>query len=65
MILVGTDAIANLIRSDKVFQIESAMQTGIQEGMHTLNMNLRELIDKGVITQEMALKRSNNPKALL
>ena len=64
-ILVGTDAIANLIRSDKVFQIESAMQTGIQEGMHTLNMNLRELIDKGVITQEMALKRSNHPKALL
>ena len=64
-ILVGTDAIANLIRSDKVFQIDSALQTGVQEGMHTLNMNLKELIDKGMITQEMALKRSNNPKALL
>ncbi|MDD6071739.1 MAG: type IV pilus twitching motility protein PilT [Clostridiales bacterium] len=64
-ILVGTDAIANLIRSDKVFQIDSALQTGIKEGMHTLNMNLRELIDQGLITQEMALKRSNNPKALL
>ena len=64
-ILVGTDAIANLIRSDKVFQIDSALQTGIKEGMHTLNMNLRELIDQGIITQEMALKRSNNPKALL
>lgn len=64
-ILVGTDAIANLIRSDKVFQIDSALQTGIKEGMHTLNMNLRELMDKGLITQEMALKRSNNPKALM
>lgn len=64
-IMVGTDAIANLIRTDKVYQIDSTMQTGMKDGMHTLNMNLRELIQKGMITQEMALKRSNNPKALL
>ncbi len=63
-ILVCTDAIANMIRSDKVYQIDSALQTGVKEGMHTLNMNLKELISKGVITKEMALKRSNNPKEL-
>lgn len=63
-IMVGTDAIANLIRTDKVYQIDSTMQTGMKDGMHTLNMNLRELIQKGMITQEMALKRSNNPKGL-
>ena len=64
-ILVGTDAISNLIRSDKVFQIDSTMQTGMKDGMHTLNMNLKELIQSGVITKEMAMKRSNNPKELM
>lgn len=64
-ILVGTDAICNLIRSDKVYQMESSMQTGVKDGMHTLNMNLKELIQKGIITKEMALKRSNNPKGLM
>lgn len=63
-ILVGTDAVCNLIRSDKVFQIDSSMQTGVKEGMHTLNMNLKELVQRGMITKEMALKRSNNPKGL-
>lgn len=64
-IMVGTDAIANLIRTDKVYQIDSTMQTGMRDGMHTLNMNLKELIQKGLITQEMAIKRSNNPKGLM
>jgi twitching motility protein PilT len=64
-ILVGTDAINNLIRSGKTFQIESSMQTGQKEGMHTLNMDLKQLISKGVITKEMAIKRSNNPKELM
>ena len=64
-IMIGTDAIANLIRTDKVYQIDSTMQTGVRDGMHTLNMNLKELIQKGVITQEMAIKRSNNPKGLM
>ena len=63
-ILVGTDAVCNLIRSDKVFQIDSSMQTGVKEGMHTLNMNLKELVQMGMITKEMALQRSNNPKGL-
>lgn len=63
-ILVCTDAIANMIRSDKVYQIDSALQTGVKEGMHTLNMDLKDLVTKGVITKEMAIKRSNNPKEL-
>lgn len=64
-ILVGTDAVNNLIRTGKTFQIESTMQTGQKEGMHTLNMNLRQLIQRGEITKEVAIKRSNNPKELM
>ncbi len=64
-ILVCNDAVSNLIRSDKVFQIDSTMQTSTKEGMHTLNMNLKELVSKGIITRELAIKRSNNPKELM
>lgn len=64
-ILVGTDAVCNLIRQDKVYQIDSTMQTSVKEGMHTMNMKLKELVTQGLITREMALKKSNNPKALM
>jgi twitching motility protein PilT len=63
-ILVGTDAICNLIRSAKTFQIDSQLQTGIKDGMHTLNMELKKLVQLGVITKENAIKRSNDPKGL-
>lgn len=61
-ILVGTDAVCNLIRQGKTFQIDSQLQVGMNEGMHTLNMDLKRLVDAGVITRDMALKKSNNPK---
>lgn len=61
-ILIGTDAICNLIRQGKTFQIDSQLQTGQNEGMHTLNMDLKQLVQAGIITLDMALKRSNNPK---
>lgn len=61
-ILVGTDAVCNLIRQGKTFQIDSQLQTGQNEGMHTLNMDLKNLVQQGIISVEMAIKRSNNPK---
>ncbi len=61
-ILVCNDAVSNLIRTDKIFQIESTMQTSMNLGMHTLNYDLKQLVSRGVITKEAAIKRSNNPK---
>ncbi|MCL6548799.1 MAG: type IV pilus twitching motility protein PilT, partial [Alicyclobacillus sp.] len=50
-ILVNTPAVANLIRSEKVHQIKSAMQTGRQYGMQTMEMHLRELLQQGRVTE--------------
>lgn len=41
-VLVNTPAVANLIRTDKVHQIRSVMQTG--NGMQTMDVHLRELV---------------------
>lgn len=51
-VLVNTPAVANLIRSEKVHQIRSAMETGRSQGMVTLLQSLRELEQRGIITAE-------------
>ena len=48
-IMLGTPAIRNLIRENKVAQMVSAIQTGAAVGMQTLEMSLKRLKDKGVI----------------
>ncbi len=53
-IMIGTPAIRNLIREDKVAQMYSAIQTGASVGMKTLDQSLKELVQKGVITKEAA-----------
>ena len=54
-IMIGTPAIRNLIREDKVAQMYSAIQTGQAYGMQTLDQNLAELLKQGVITRADAL----------
>lgn len=49
-VLVNTPAVSNLIRTDKVHQLQTAMQTGRQFGMQTMDMHRAELIRSGVIT---------------
>jgi twitching motility protein PilT len=55
-IIDNNPAIANLIRSEKIHQIQSTMQTSRAQGMHTLEMSIRDLIDRGVIQTEAATK---------
>ena len=55
-ILVNNPAIANLIRSEKIHQIQSTMQTSKAQGMHTLEMSIRDLIDRKIIDKEAATK---------
>lgn len=59
-LLVGTDAILNLIREGKTHQIPAMMQTGSNNDMHTLNMDLSRLVKQGFITRESALEFTNN-----
>ena len=53
-ILVNNAAIANLIRNEKIHQIQSTMQTSRAQGMHTLEMSIRDLIERNVIQKEAA-----------
>jgi len=53
-ILMNTPAVANLIRSEKVHQIKNMMQTGKALGMHTLDMNIKELVQQNLIDESVA-----------
>lgn len=63
-ILIGTDAVLNLIREGKYHQLASLMQSGAQMGMHTLASNLAELVRNGLITKETAAHSVNNKAEL-
>ena len=64
-LMVNTPAIANLIRERKISQIYSQLQTGSKDGMNTLEQCLKNLVDQGKISQQEALGKASNPKALL
>jgi len=63
-IMIMTDAIGNLIRENKIVQINSAIQTGMRVGMITLEGSLVKLIRKNLISLESALEYTDNPEAL-
>lgn len=61
-VLIGTPAVKNIIREGKSAQLESIMQTGGKYGMIVMDNYLLQLYEKGSITLEVALRRSNNPE---
>jgi twitching motility protein PilT len=63
-IMIGTPAIRNLIREDKVAQMYSAIQTGQSVGMQTLDQNLQGLLKQGAVTKEEAMKKAQHPDQL-
>jgi twitching motility protein PilT len=63
-VLVPTPAIRNLIREGKTHQIYSALQTGAQFGMQTMDTSLAQLVRDQKITRELAESRSSTPEEL-
>lgn len=63
-ILVGTDAVCNMIRENKCHQLGTIMQAGAARGMHTLNADLTRLITMGSIDKNNAMKYSNDKRDL-
>jgi twitching motility protein PilT len=64
-IMIGTAAIRNLIREDKVAQMYSAIQTGGGLGMQTLDQSLQNLVDQRLISAEVAKEKAKLPDKLL
>ncbi len=59
-IMIGTPAIRNLIREDKVAQMYSAIQTGQAAGMQTMDQALKELVQRGVVSRLDAKSKAQN-----
>ena len=62
--LVTTPAVRNLIREGKSHQILSVIQTGAKFGMQSMDTALRDLCRAGLIAEDEALMRSNDPDTL-
>jgi twitching motility protein PilT len=63
-VLIPTPAVRNLIREGKTHQIYSAIQTGGEHGMQTMDAALVELVRDGKITREVAHRRASVPAEL-
>ncbi|MFG3452457.1 MULTISPECIES: type IV pilus twitching motility protein PilT [Pseudomonadaceae] len=61
-IMIGTPAIRNLIREDKVAQMYSSIQTGGSLGMQTLDSCLKGLLAKGLISRDSAKEKAKQPE---
>ena len=57
-IMIGTSAIRNLIRDDKVPQMYSSIQSGASVGMQTLDQGLKDLLGKGMINRKDARSKA-------
>ena len=53
-ILINTPSVANLIRNEKIYQIQNVLQTSRAQGMHTLEMSIQSLVKNGTISYESA-----------
>jgi twitching motility protein PilT len=61
-IMIGTPAIRNLIREDKVAQMYSSIQTGHAQGMQTLDQCLSDLVRRNVISKHEARIKAKIPE---
>jgi twitching motility protein PilT len=61
-IMIGTSAVKNLIRENKIAQMYSAMQTGQNLGMQTLDQNLSDLVRRNIISVTEARSKAKVPE---
>ncbi len=64
-IMMATPAIRNLIREDKVAQMYSAIQTGQNVGMHTLDQYLEGLVSRGIVARQEAARKAVDRKLFM
>ncbi|MFC1612882.1 type IV pilus twitching motility protein PilT [Patescibacteria group bacterium] len=63
-LLINTPAISNMIRENKIAQIGTAIQTSAEEGMQSLDQDIKRLYSSGVIAKEVAQAYMINPESL-
>jgi twitching motility protein PilT len=60
-VMIGTAGVRNLIREQEIEQIPTLMQTGSQYGMKTMDKSLKELVQRGIISLDVAMMKVKNP----
>jgi twitching motility protein PilT len=60
-IMIGTPAVRNLIRENKVAQLPSAIQVGQKFGMMSLDQSLKDLVSRSIVEKEQCLYLATNP----
>lgn len=63
-LLINNSAVSNLIRENRIHEINSVIETGLEQGMIDMNRSLLRLVQSGEITVENAFHYSTNPKGL-
>jgi len=63
-LLINNVAVSNLIRDNRIHEIPSVIETGLEQGMIDMNRSLARLVQNGIITVESAFTYSTNPKGL-
>ena len=63
-LLINNSAVSNLIREHRTHEIQTVIETGLEQGMLDMNRSLVDLVKKGEITVENAFAYSINPKGL-
>jgi len=64
-VMIANSAIRKLIREQRVFELPRNMEFSTEEeGMHTLDQALAELVRSGIVSQEQAMIKSSNPAKL-
>ena len=61
-VLVVTPAVRNMIREGKHFQVSNLIQTGLKQGMVSMERTLAKLVREGVITHETGYFKANDPQ---
>jgi len=61
-ILIGSSALASMIREGKITQMESLIQTGTKQGMQSMDQHLAQLVGENKITREAAYEKAGNKK---
>jgi twitching motility protein PilT len=64
-IMINTPSVAALIRDNKTFRIQSDIQTGSKYGMVTLDGNLMEKFQAGMISREEVINKSQDPSTVM
>lgn len=63
-ILIANLAVRNLIRENKITQINSVLQTGQASGMQTMDQSLQSLVRQGLIAPEVVRRRAQNSESM-